>query len=175
MTIEEMNKKLEELKESIDKALAEVTKYEELIRQIKAQEEPKFERKQGEKYFTVATNNGRAECCSMTDNSDYDETWYRNNNYFYTAERAKGVADKIDFLLKLERLHDIYCPDYVPDWYDAETAKWYVLFNNSTGGYDAVCVSWWKQNKTNVYFPTEEIAQKVCDILNKEREENETD
>lgn len=173
MTIEEMSKKLEELKESIDKALAEEAKYEELIRQIKEKEEPKFERRVDESYYAVETNNGKARRYNLIDNSVADGWRYKNNNYFYTEERAQEVADKINFLLKLERLHDTYCSDYVPDWFDAETAKWYVFFNNSTEGYDAVCVSWWAQTKTNVYFPTEEIAQKVCDILNKEREENE--
>ena len=127
MTTNEMQKKLDELKESIDKALAEVTKYEELIRQIKAQEEPKFERRKGREYFMVEEHNGKAECYRMEDNIPSDQLWYDNNNYFYTEERAQEVADKINFLLKLERLYDTYCPDYVPDWFDAETAKWYVF------------------------------------------------
>ena len=172
MTTEEMSKKLEELKENIDKALAEVTEYEKLIQKLKEQEEPKFERREGERYYTVGTNNGKAECCGMTDNLPCDEMWYSNNNYFYTEERAQQVADKINFLLKLERLHDIYCPDYVPNWEDDEESKWYVYYDVRDKEY-IVYNSTVIRKCIDVYFDSAKTAYKVCDILNKEREEND--
>lgn len=101
-----------------------------------------------------------------------DKAFFENNNYFHTKKRAEEVADKINFLLKLERFHDIYCPNYKPDWsndkdykhyiyYDEKAKKW--TFDVVTKYHLVVCV----------YFPTSEIAQKVCDILNKERGNNE--
>lgn len=173
MTIEEMQTQLDKMRDDINKALAEVTEYEELIREIKAQEEPKFERREGKLYFWVSTNNGKAECIASTDDAGrYDKPWYDNNNYFYTAERAQEVADKINFLLKLERLHDTYCPDYVPDWDDDEDLKWYVYYDVSDEKFIA------ENNRitrrcVDVCFDSFETANKVCDILNKEREENE--
>lgn len=80
-------------------------------------EEPKYERvKEGENYYWVGTYCGRLVAIAGTENpidSNFD-----NNNYFHTKERANEVADKINFLLKLERLHEIYCPDYKPNWKD---------------------------------------------------------
>lgn len=171
MTIEEMQKKLDELKDSIDNALAEVSKYEELIQQIKEKEEPKFERRNGEKYFAVSTNNGKAEYYDMRDNSSTDRLWYNNNNYFYTTERAQEVADKVNFLLRLERLHDTYCPDYVPDWYDYGKEKYFITYSYESNKYNwGTCRSIFSNF---VFFPTDEIAEKVCKILNKERENND--
>lgn len=174
MTIEEMQKKLEELKESIDTALAEVTKYEELIRQIKAQEEPKFERvKQGKLYFMTGFASGRAGVdVSREDYCGIDDDIFNNNNYFKTRERAQEVADKINFLLKLERLHDIYCPDYVPNWEDDEELKWYVYYDVSDEKFIA------ENNRitrrcADVCFDSFKTANKVCNILNEEREKNE--
>ena len=79
-------------------------------------------------------------------------------------ERDEEVADKINFLLKLERLHDIYCPDYVPDWQD-NARKYYVFYGEKDSTYYVGgCLA--ADRKPCVYFPTTEIAQKVCDILN---------
>ena len=132
--------------------------------------EPKFERvKEKEKYYCITdfcrcfeVVNETEEHCSL------DETAYSNNNYFHTAQRAKEVVDKINLLLKLERLHDTFCPDYVPDWNDKDKVKYYVFKNKfiSISRWDIGYVS--TSDISDVYFPTEEIAQKVCNILNAE-------
>lgn len=80
------------------------------------EEEPKFERvKDGETYWTIEVD---------TDGSAYrsfeerhlagDERCFNSNNYFRTRERAEEIAKKINCLLKLERLHDVFCPRYKP-------------------------------------------------------------
>lgn len=102
----------------------------------------------------------------------FDEHYFKNNNYFLTKERAEEVADKINFLLKLERLHDTFCPDYKFDWEDKEReCYWYVQINSGTKRYEAL----WSYYKvvTTAYFDSRETAEKVCEILNKELE-NET-
>ena len=58
----------------------------------------------------------------------FDKLNFENNNYFLTKERAEEVADKIKFLLKLERLHDIYCPDYKPNWNNEWESKFYIFY-----------------------------------------------
>ena len=94
---------------------------------------------------------------------------FLSNNYFHTKERAEEVINKMEFLLKLERLHDIYCPDYVPNWDSNLEKDWkyYVFYN-----YSLKCwmVGSCALNKipTITYFPSQEIAEKVCDILNEE-------
>lgn len=153
-----------------DKIQEVETKKERLI---KEQNEPKFEVAQDEKYYFV---NFYSRGCNLAVASDVyvdslgDKTRVDQNNCFETEERAKEVLDKIKFLLKLERLHDIYCPDYKPDWEspvpkyyiynDTSETKWY---SGSVGIIDDVL---------QVYFPSEEIAQKVCNVLNNESSAN---
>ena len=95
-----------------------------------------------------------------------DKARVDQNNCFKTEERAKEVLDKINLLLKLERLHDIYCPDYKPDWVRADD-KHYALYDKQNNKYVCGSTIGWSE-ATNVFFPTKEIAQRVCDILNKE-------
>jgi hypothetical protein len=135
--------------------------------------EPKFERVENREYYwsvgTTFVNEGKATACRHYENFDRgDNNYFNNNNYFKTVQRADEVADKINFLLKLERLHDTFCPEYVPDWENCWLSKYYIYQDKSMGN-----IWIWGQVNTDsdvvqVYFPTEEIAQKVCDILNAE-------
>lgn len=84
----------------------------------------------------------------------------KEGNKYYTV--AVEVADKINFLLKLERLHDTFCPD----WNDKRKAKWAVVFDYAENKY----ASYWNpvtDNHTIVYFDSKETAEQVCKILNK--------
>ena len=132
--------------------------------------EPKFERVEfGHNYYYVASySEGIKVCKESEDHTSTDNGFYDSNNYFYTKERAQEVADKINLLLKLERLHDTFCQDYVPDWNDKDKVKYYVFKNKfiSISRWDIGYVS--TSDISDVYFPTEEIAKKVCDILNAE-------
>ena len=104
----------------------------------------------------------------------FDKSNFENNNYFLTKKRAEEVADKINFLLKLERLHDTFCPDYKPDWDNNWKQKFYILFDNVKRIYlSTYAYSYSTDNSTTVYFDSRETANKVCEILNKEIE-NET-
>ena len=139
------------------------------------EQEPKFERVGfGHGYHYVAFYSGGLKVCKESeDYTNIDNGFYINNNYFHTKERAQEVADKINFLLKLERLHDTFCQDYVPDWGNCWLPKYYIYQDKSTGNiwiYGAVSAD---SDAVQVYFPTEEIAQKVCDILNAELDKEE--
>lgn len=123
-----------------------------------------------EGYWSVGSKfgaEGKATPCLHYENFDRsDNNYFDNNNYFKTVQRAEEVADKINVLLKLERLHDIYCPDYKPDWKRADH-KHYVIRDEQRKKF--ICASAIKWSKvTCVFFPTREIAQKVCNILNEE-------
>ena len=103
---------------------------------------------------------------------DFDNRVIKSNNCFRTKERAEEAAKKIRMLLKLERYHDMFCPDYVPDWssddvtfivdYDEREKQW---------GCDMIFLI---RDAAQVYFDSKETAQKVCDLLNGEDEENES-
>lgn len=116
-----------------------------------------------------------SECVTATDtkfcNDDVDDWIINSNNCFRTKERADEVAKKIQMLLKLERYHDMFCPDYVPDWEDGNQHKYCVCYGMLGGR--------WHYNEINflrdaaqVYFDSEETAQKVRDLLNQEEKEN---
>lgn len=140
--------------------------------------EPKFERVEIRKPYWSVGMTPKAEPRCYREGFEYYEQFHRNcfdnNNYFHTEERAKEVANKINLLLKLERLHDIYCPNYVPDWRNCWLSKYYIYQDKSDKSmgniwiYSAVSAD---SDAVQVYFPTEEIAKKVCDILNAELEE----
>ena len=125
--------------------------------------EPKFERVEYKKQYFGVRVNSEIDYGTFTEIGDMvDNAHFRHNNYFHTKERAQEVVDKINLLLKLERLHDIYCPN-------SESGKYYISQNTESGRY---CYGYIRNvpNKfpTSTMFPSEEIAQKVCDILNAE-------
>lgn len=135
----------------------------------KVEEEPEFKRVgNGQEYYYIDKFNTARFGAVYTLEADHflDKASFENNNYFHTRKRAEEVADKINLLLKLERLHDTYCPDYVPDWQD-NARKYYVFYGTKDSTYYVGgCLA--ADRKPCVYFPTTEIAQKVCDILNGE-------
>lgn len=161
MTKQELTEKIEQIENLLNDLKAELEKPDK-------SDEPKFERVPiGESYYTAETTDGLPVVYKREERGrPVDEFSFRARNYFHTQERAEEVAAKMKFLLKVERLHDIYCPDYVPDW-KGDAPKHYVYYSNvdNAFGTDWVAVL---DSVSRAYFPSEEIAQKVCDILNEE-------
>ena len=92
-------------------------------------------------------------------------------NCFRTKERAEQVAEKIRLLLRLEQLHDMICPDYVPDW-ENEKDKFCLCCLHEEKQWSVE--SWlFFENQGFVWFDTFENAEKAAEILNKELEESE--
>lgn len=160
---------------SMEVALKAAEEERDRLADQRREQEPKFERvHQTKPYWRLAFDNAFG--CGAWVFKQVERGWYdfnnmtdfEGNNYFHTEQRAQEVADKINLLLKLERLHDTFCPDYVPDWNDKDKVKYYVFKN------EFVSISIWDigyvstSDISDVYFPTEEIAKKVCDILNAE-------
>lgn len=178
MTETEIEKKLDELGKEIPELIKEVATYKATIEEYKAAMEKlkaevkktTFERvEKGEKYYFVDVYRGKFFAkYEVDEHSILDDEIYASNNYFLTRERAEEVADKINFLLKLERLHDTFCPDYKPDWGKISTTKWWVAFNNDQKVYKPYWTNIIDSNIT--YFNSEETTEKVCEILNKELE-----
>lgn len=148
--------------EELKRQLAEIqTKIEEL------EKETQFEKlKMGKEYFTIHCGSQGTDILRWIESNDeFDESFYNNNNYFHTKERAEEAAKNIRVLLKLWRLHDTLCEDYVSNW-DEEEAKWIIFYSYSK---ETWCEEWWVSNNYNLpCFPTKELAQKACDILNVE-------
>lgn len=155
----DIEKKLEALKaEFLGKLEAKETKIQKRQEKLKP-----WKPEVGEKYF-VAVEDG-ADVVQYYEDS-IDEFNIRFGNCFRTKERAEQVARKIRLLLRLEQLHDMLCPDYVPDWKD-DRLKFYVYFDHEQGRYDiSRSISW--ENPCMAVFDTEENVEKAAEILNKE-------
>lgn len=167
----EIENKIHDLKRMIESCKNVIKANENEIKKLEAEKERlAFERvEKGLRYYCVGVNGLGVTVEPHIDNRlIFSDAMFENNNYFHTKERAEEVADKINFLLKLERLHDTYCPEYKPDWGNSSEIKYYIFFDSSSRRYTFIFSH--VLNAGRVYFPTKEIAQKVCDVLDKELE-----
>lgn len=158
----DIEKKLEALKAEFLGKLEELEKEAEAQ---KEQEEPKpWEPEVGEEYFYIYDTLKTGSDFNWGNFIDYKRI--KAGNCFLTKERAEQVAEKMRLLLRLEQLHDMLCPDYVPDWNNDGELKfclahycdddyWFVDYFNVT-------------QYPTVYFDTKENAEKAAGILNKE-------
>lgn len=93
---------------------------------------------------------------------DFDEDNENNmkilsiGNCFKTRERAEQVANKIKFLLRLEFLHDKYCPGFLNE---QDYKKSFSIFRDSEEQEYQVFKS------VGVYFGDEEVIEKVEEEL----------
>lgn len=157
----DIEKKIEALKAEFLGKLEELKKEAEMQ---KKQEEWKF----GEKYFYISQS-GRVICEVFTEHRT-DIARKNFGNFFRTRERAEQVKEKMRLLLRLEQLHDMLCPDYVPDWNNDGELKFCL-------GYDHADDCWLADDFNvaqypTVYFDTNENVEKAAEILNKEMRES---
>lgn len=166
MRMNDIEKKLEALKAEFLGKLEALRKEAEAQ---KKQEEPKpWKPEDGEDYFYIGVDFTIDSWENEDD--DTDKRNFRIGNCFPTEARAEQVAEKMRLLLRLEQLHDMLCPDYVPDWEDSE-AKFYVYFSHIQNNWSVSCsTAWWYP--CMVVFDTEKNAQKAAEILNKEMRES---
>lgn len=185
-TIEQLNERITQLTELVKTgseaikamkvALKTAEEERDRLADQRREQEPKFERVSFEEqyYYIRGINDGTFCIQGCIDiGCEHSVLEYENNNYFHTKERAQEVADKINLLLKLERMYDTFCPDFVPDWNNYNERKYVVNVVYKGKGYSdkgelVASHTIGTKNFAEVYFPTLEIAQKVCDILNAE-------
>lgn len=164
--INAMKKELDELKKKTQNLEAMITEAEKEVK-------PVFKRVNiNESYYYVTTRTGEFQTEKEAEKFwRFDNTRYNDNNYFYTKNRAEEVVQKIKYLLKLERFYDMFCPDYKPNWNIRNIFKYYIAYDFTDHKYvwNSTCI---KLNKCLTYFPTREIVEKICDILNNEKEAN---
>lgn len=163
----DIEKKLEALKAEFLRKLEELEKEAEAQ---KKQEEPKpWKPEHGEQYFTIGN---RADIFRYTYYEDsIDESNIKFGNCFRTKERAEQVADKMRFLLRLEQLHDMLCPDYEPDWNNDGELKFCLGYDHAD---DCWLVDFFNVTQyPTVYFDTNENVEKAAEILNKENKNYE--
>ena len=162
----DIEKKLEDLKAEFLGKLEALEKEAEM--QKKQEELKPWKPKDGEEYFFVNNDFLSHSFCNMNDNVDNYN--FEIGNYFRTKERAEQAAKKMRLLLRLEQLHDMLCPDYVPDW-ENYGQKFLVYFNHAENRWH-IGASNAFELRCATYFDTEENAEKAAEILNKELEES---
>lgn len=161
----DIEKKIEELKSEF------LTKLETLQKEVKMQqgEQKLWKPEIGESYFFIRSDFGVMDKVKGTTSFETDRI--SNGNCFPTKERTEQVAKKMRLLLRLEQLHVMLCPDYVPDYEDEDEVKYHVYFNHLQGEYNISC-STSRENPCVVAFDTKENVEKAAEILNKELEES---
>ena len=168
----DIEKKMEALKAEFFEKLEVLEKEAEMQKMQKMQkkqEEPKpWKPVRGEEYFTIGNSVDVFQYTYYEDS--IDESNIQFGNYFRTEERAEQVAEKMRLLLRLDQLHDMLCPDYVPDWKD-DRLKFYVYFDHEQGSLN-ITASSFCDALSLVTFETRENAEKAAEILNKEMRES---
>lgn len=160
--LEELNailKDVDELKQRAINLKAKLEKSEEL----KA-----WKPENHEEYWFVTSDGIAIRTC--WDDFGGDKSNYNLGNCFPTEERAEQVAEKFRTLLKLERYHDMFCPDFAPDWDDAYQEKYYVYYDTYKKQWGWGSLLGYNRSEAT-YFDSTETAQKVCDLLNQEESE----
>lgn len=115
------------------------------------QEEPKlWKPERGKEYFAI--ENGGDVVRNIYIGNDIDESCILSSNYFPTKARAEQVAEKMRLLLRLEQLHDMLCPDYVPDW-ESNEAKFCVYFSYIQNNWRVGSSTSWENPCTAVFDP----------------------
>lgn len=154
--LEQLEQELELLKSSneLDKELNEISRVEK-----------------GDYFYSIFIREGVEWVRHSEVNNDWCDCIYNVGNYFKSEEKVQDFASKIAFLFKLQKFHDIYCPDYEPDWSDA-VIKYFIVYDIIDDNYRTEFTNSFKSD-SEVYFPNLEITQKVCDILNKELNNDE--
>lgn len=143
MDIKELNERIEQLTNLVKTSEETISQLKETLKSVEQERdkladerrklEPEFEIAQDEKYYFI---DFYFKGCNLDVRAAFytnvlvDKTRFNQNNCFKTEERTKEVIDKINLLLKLERLHDIYCPNYKPNW-GCDFVKHYVCYDTS--------------------------------------------
>lgn len=146
--------------------LYKISKLEEELATLKAElQKPKLWKPEEGEGVHFVSGNGHVISTVYCDKADRELV--KVGNCFKTLERAKQVATKYRMLLKLEQLHDMFCPDYEPDWKNRDETKYFVLYDSRTKIWDVQDTEEYKE-AVNVWFDSLETAEKVCELLNKE-------
>ena len=145
-TIEKLEKQIEELRAEVERLKNEET--------LKRTEHYYFLNIDGDGDFYIDENDD-----GIT--TDYYDNW----NYYLSEESSERFLSAVEELKVLQHYHEMYCPNYIPNWNDEDEVKWYVFFNKTLGRYQ-YSYDTYDFRLNEIYFDSEETVRKVCDRLN---------
>ena len=99
------------------------------------------------------------------DNDGITTDYYDNWNYYLSEESSERFLSAVEELKVLQHYHEMYCPNYIPNWNDEDEVKWYVFFNKALGRYQ-YSYDTYNFRLNEIYFDSEETVRKVCYKLN---------
>ena len=145
-TIEKLEKQIEELRAEVKRL-----KNEEAF-------------KRTEHYYFLNID-GDGDFYIDEDNDGITTDYYDNWNYFLSEESSERFLSAVEELKVLQHYHEMYCPNYIPNWNDEDEVKWYVFFNKALDRYQ-YSYDTYDFRLNEIYFDSEETVRKVCDKLN---------
>ena len=145
-TIEKLEKQIEELKAEVERL-----KNEDAL-------------KRTEHYYFLNVD-GDGDFYIDEDNDGITTDYYDNWNYYLSEESSERFLSAVEELKVLQHYHEMYCPNYIPNWNDEDEVKWYVFFNKALGRYQ-YSYDTYNFRLNEIYFDSEETVRKVCDKLN---------
>ena len=159
--------------EQLKNQMAEMQKKIEELEKAKEKNKDEIEFKEKEKILYIDRDIKTYQTILDSGFNSYKRL-FESHNLFKSDEKdiAEETAEKIKFLLKLTYYKRLYDPAFKPDWNNKEQCKYFVYYNCSRNCFET---DYWNvlEDKTDVYFGTYNIAQKICGILNKELNEKD--
>ena len=116
-------------------------------------------------YYYFLNIDGDGDFYIDEDNDGLTTDYYDNWNYFLSEESSERFLSAVEELKVLQHYHEMYCPNYIPNWNDEDEIKWYVFFNKSISRYQ-YSYGTYDFRLNEIYFDLEETVRKVCDRLN---------
>ena len=156
MTLEEKITQLETELEKVKKELAE-------------SRQTIWKPKNGDRFYYVS-HNGCVSSTTLTGCMLDAELINSNNTFECTAATNQHLRWYIKNVLKVQnklmQLHELLCPDYLPDWNNHDESKFTIYYDTSNKNWfwDAYI----SMNMQVVMF-NKEAAEKACEILNAEK------
>lgn len=150
-----MKENTDDLREEIEKLNQELSTLQHKLKMRKTQID--YSIKDGDKVYCISPELDVV-AFDFDEDDKSDMKILSIGNCFKTRERAEQVADKIKFLLRLEFLHDKYCPGFLNE---QDYKKSFSIFRDSEEQQEQVFKS------IGVYFGGEEVIKKVEEELKK--------
>lgn len=110
---EELISKVKEFGGIMEKIKKLVDDFQKQLEDFKSDADKKFKRvENGKNYYCVVNKIGTFVVAEYTEHSlEIDKIYFKENNYFFTRERAQEVADHLNIIMCFERVIDEF-PEY---------------------------------------------------------------
>lgn len=140
----------------------------EIVGEREVVEEPKWKPREGELYFYV-NSNGEIEYRYYKNRNINDKRRICNiGNYFKTDEEADHMVEKLKVIRELQDFALEHNDEEI-DWNDVNQEKLYLGMNPKIKSIDIFHTCSWIYLPFNIYFTSEEIAEKAIETIGEDR------